>query len=179
MTLESKFRDKYSQYLDNFKELSYDSTKDESLCQDTIHQYHNFDKITKDINHQLNPASPDTVIFKDKTIYCVEFKNSFKRIKAKIIKKKLKDGHQVLSGIIEQLGFDIKDYHLVFCVVYTNPKQPQDDKWQEVHNREESQKIRFEIKQHLGKYFDEIYTNNVDFFRKQFTQKIDPNLSQC
>jgi hypothetical protein len=33
--------------LENFKELSYDDKNNESLCQNTVYKYYNFDKIVK------------------------------------------------------------------------------------------------------------------------------------
>jgi hypothetical protein len=65
--------------LENFKELSYDGINNESLCQNTVYKYYNFDKIVKkeDNNRGRRPASPDALIFKGRKIYCVEFKNSF------------------------------------------------------------------------------------------------------
>ncbi len=170
--LEAKFNAEYSQYLSNFKTLSYDSTNDEYLCQNTTHKYYNFDKIVEKRCPKPTPSSPDTLIFKDKKIYCVEFKNSFKNnINTPNIKKKLKCGHKVLLEIFMELGLKIQDYKLIFCVVYKAPEDYRDYK-----NHIEKQSIHFDLEQYVGEYFDDIITNNVDFFRDQFIKKIDQNL---
>jgi hypothetical protein len=44
---EGKFQAKYLDCLENFKELSYDDKNNESLCQNTVYKYYNFDKIVK------------------------------------------------------------------------------------------------------------------------------------
>jgi hypothetical protein len=47
-----------------------------------------------------------------------------------------------------------------------------------IHYRIKDKRIaQFDLEQYKGKYFDDIVTNNVDFFRKQFIKKINPTLS--
>ncbi|VVH50462.1 hypothetical protein BPUTSESOX_174 [uncultured Gammaproteobacteria bacterium] len=122
MSVEDKFQAKYSQYLENFKELNYDDINQQSLCQNTTHQCYNFDKIVKNRSDKPTPASPDTLIFKKNKIYCVEFKNSFfNRINVPNIKRKLRNGHQVLSAIFIELDLQLKDYQLIFAS-YTRKK---------------------------------------------------------
>jgi len=198
MSLEDEFREKYRPFLADFKRMSYDSYNKESLCQDTSHRYYNFDAIVKDRSYDETPASPDTLIFKNKEIYCIEFKNSFKkRVNAAIIKEKLEKGHEVLSEILTELGFQIKDYHLTFCTVHKGYDETQEKKarigqdrirygveknkiWfdSKQYNDVEKNKIQFDLEQYKGKdkYFDDIITNDVDFFRKQFIQEINKNL---
>ncbi|CAC9579694.1 hypothetical protein [uncultured Gammaproteobacteria bacterium] len=168
MSVEDKFQAKYSQYLENFKELSYDDINQQSLCQNTTHQCYNFDKIVKNRSDKPTPASPDTLIFKKNKIYCVEFKNSFfNRINVPNIKRKLRNGHQVLSAIFIELDLQLKDYQLIFCVVYKK----------EIHHRvRHNARIRFDLQQYKGMYFDDILTNDIDFFREQFIKKINKNL---
>jgi hypothetical protein len=116
MSAEGKFQAKYSDCLENFKELSYDDKNNESLCQNTVYKYYNFDKIVKkeDKDSGHRPASPDALIFKGKIIYCVEFKNSFKEsVRVKSIQNKLQDGYHVLSGIFTELKLKITDYELI------------------------------------------------------------------
>ncbi len=181
MSAEVKFKKEYSEYLTNFKTLSFDNTNDESLCQNTTHKYFNFDEIVKKRYPKLTPSSPDTLIFKDNKIYCVEFKNSFRdRVSAQIIKKKLKNGHEVLSEIFTELGLQIEEYQLIFCVVHKgfddSKVKKQNIQWQNMRYKIKKPIIQFGLKQYKGKYFDDIITNNVDFFRDQFIEKIDKKL---
>ncbi|CAB5502116.1 hypothetical protein [uncultured Gammaproteobacteria bacterium] len=178
MSVKNKFQAEYSQYLENFKELSYDNRNKRSLCQNTTHQYYNFDKIVKDRSNKSTPASPDTLIFKKNKIYCVEFKNSFfNQISASNIKKKLENGHQVLSAIFKELDLQLKDYQLIFCVVCKgfDENEAEKQRWSEIRRGIESE-IRFDLKQYIGVYCDDILTKDIDFFREQFIKKINKNL---
>ncbi|CAC9589177.1 hypothetical protein BPUTSESOX_1820 [uncultured Gammaproteobacteria bacterium] len=170
MSAEGKFQAKYSDCLENFKELSYDGINNESLCQNTVYKYYNFDKIVKkeDNNSGRRPASPDALIFKGRTIYCVEFKNSFEEsVREKSIQNKLKGGYHVLSGIFTELKLKITNYKLIFCVVYKVSKRNR-------KRRSTANSYSFSLKKYG---FNEVITNDVSFFRQQFIEKIGQNLS--
>ncbi len=176
-----KFSAEYSKYLASFKTLSFDKENNQSLCHNTTHQYYNFDEIVKSRNYDFTPASPDTIIFNDNKIYCIEFKNSFRhRVSAKVVKEKVKKGHQVLLEIFQELDLQREDYQLIFCVVHKgfDKSKVNNQRWEEVHDRiKEKHSIQFELEQYKGQYYDDILTNDVDFFRNQFIEKINPNLS--
>ena len=182
MDAEAEFKKEYGNYLADFKTLSLDKTNDESLCQNTTHYYYNFDEIVKDRKDNLTPASPDTLIFNKDKVYCVEFKNQFKkRISTKIIKKKLENGHQVLSEIFTELGLKLKDYCLIFCVVHKgfdeSKTEKKERKWQKIHYHiRDKRTIQFDLAQFKGKYYNDIFTNDVDFFRDQFIKKTNKSL---
>ncbi|CAC9472705.1 hypothetical protein BSPLISOX_1777 [uncultured Gammaproteobacteria bacterium] len=170
MSAEGKFQAKYSDCLENFKELSYDDKNNESLCQNTVYKYYNFDKIVKkeDKDSGHRPASPDALIFKGKIIYCVEFKNSFKEsVRVKDIQNKLQGGYHVLSGIFTELKLKITDYKLIFCVVHKVDKPNRE-------RRPVANSYSFGLKKYG---FNKVITNNVSFFRQQFIEEIDQNLS--
>ncbi len=179
MDAENKFQAEYSDYLTSFKTLSFDDANNESLCQDTTHRYYNFDKIVKSRNKKSTPASPDTIIFKDDKIYCVEFKNSFKEgISPRKLKNKLKDGHQVLKEIFTELNLQLKEYQLIFCVVHKGfgKNKTKESAQTKMHRKFQKSVIQFDLKKFKGVYFDDIVTNDIDFFRQQFIAKINPNL---
>lgn len=182
MCIEDKFTKKYSACLTDFKTLSFDSKNKKSLCQNTTHKYFNFDEIVKKRNCKPTPASPDALIFKDNKIYCVEFKNSFNdNVKASVIKKKLENGHKVLSEIFTELSLQLKNYQLIFCVVHKGFNETEVEKknrkWEKLRYRiKERHIIQFDLAQFKGKYFDEIITKDVNFFRDQFIEKIDSDL---
>jgi hypothetical protein len=73
MSVEDKFQAKYSQYLENFKELNYDDINQQSLCQNTTHQCYNFDKIVK--NRSDKPTPDNNAIIKIKFIFGVKLCN--------------------------------------------------------------------------------------------------------
>jgi hypothetical protein len=129
-----------------------------------------------DKNSGYTPASPDALIFKGKTIYCVEFKNSFENhIKDKNIRNKAKNGYEVLSNIFTKLELKITDYELIFCVVHKGRKE--EDIWSSLKYKQKKRSIQFDLEQYRGSLFADIFTNDIDFFKGQFIKKIDQNLS--
>lgn len=175
MNLKEYFNNNYSDFLDNFKELSYDSTHREHLCTNETYKYHNFDKIVKKKYPTKTPSSVDTVIFKNNKIYLVEFKNQERRIVVvKEIKKKLKSSVDFLNENIQELSLNRQDYKFIFCVVF---KRHTSSKIR-IKNRSITNKICFDLQQYINKdCVDSIVTNNVDFFRDQFIQKTNKQLT--
>ncbi len=178
MDAEVKFKKEYSKYLTNFKALSFDDANKESLCQNTTHKYYNFDKIVKKRHPNSTPSSPDTLIFKGNKVYCVEFKNSLKEnIKTSIIKKKIEKGHEVLSEIFTELGLQIKEYQLIFCVVYKKSRAENIPNNRYIYQDSvQSRVIHFDLGQYKPDFYSDIFTDDVDFFRDQFIEKIDKKL---
>lgn len=176
--LESKFNAKYSQYLSNFKDMSVDQEHQEKtpLCSDTLHKFYNFDKIIKEKYPNKHPASPDTLIFKNNIVYCVEFKNLTQKKASKHksnIQKKVKQGKEVLLQIFKDLSINCENLNFEFCLVYKNPPE---NKHGDYAINIESRKIHFGLKSYTPELYKNIYTQPVDFFRAQFIKKINPNL---
>ncbi|SFV88989.1 hypothetical protein MNB_SUP05-SYMBIONT-7-620 [hydrothermal vent metagenome] len=185
-SLQKKFESKYQHTLENFKQLSLDTDNNESLCSDTCHKYCNFDTITKQRCQEQNidkKTSVDTIIFKGNRVYCVEFKNKTRPIKSRDFKQKMIDSKQTLLVILEELKEKYIKYEFIFCAVHKG----HNDTSQTILEREQSEyhyhfqstnRLQRELEglnQKEGIFF-KVLADDVDFFRKQFIQKINKNL---
>ncbi|KAF3978184.1 MAG: hypothetical protein HFP77_03265 [Methylococcales symbiont of Iophon sp. n. MRB-2018] len=187
-SLKDKFECKYEATLKNFKELSLDGDKNQSLCVNTSHKHCNFDTITQQICSSQNinqRQSADTIIFLDKTIYCVEFKNkALPGIKLRDFKQKIIDSKKTLLEILNSLRENHKEYRFIFCAVHNGHQESKEEKLNNIelqyqYNFEHQNLLELNLKQFnvdKGNIFNEIFAEDVDFFRQQFTEKIDGNL---
>ena len=174
--LESKFAAKYNDYLADFKTMSADTEHPNKapLCSDTHHKYYNFDAIVQATYSNNQPASVDTIVIKNNTIYCVEFKNLTKIKVNKYkenIKQKLIGSEQALTKIFKNLDENCQNFKFIFCVVFKSHPNRYD-----YAGSIENKGIYFDLAQFKGKYYNDIITQGVDFFRRQFIKKIDQNL---
>ncbi|OIR24379.1 hypothetical protein [Bathymodiolus thermophilus thioautotrophic gill symbiont] len=175
--LELKFKAKYSNYLSDFKTMSIDKEHPNKtpLCIDTYHKFYNFDEIVKNECPRKHPASLDTLILKKNTIYCIEFRNLSKvktnKHKNKL-QNKLQEGKDALLGILKNLSIQHKGLEFIFCVVYKTPKQGKYNYADNIASRV----IHFDLSQYKPSLYNDIYTQPVDFFRKEFIKKINPTL---
>ena len=165
------FKQKYISYTSTFKETSLDTDNNVYLCQDESIDVINFDKIIEDIypNSNIRPQSFDTIYFdnRNKTIYLVEFKNQKKPNKEEV-EGKLTDGKKELDILLNQLNITKSNYTFTFCLVY-NKFKPKYERYK----RGLFKSITFEF---LNKYkengfIDDIYTEDVSFFTKQFEKQ--------
>jgi hypothetical protein len=168
--LSRLFKINFSEFISTLKDTSFDDKNGIYLCNNITEEVYNFDKIVRDRYNYPFPSSPDLIMIYENTIYLIEFKNQdFKRIKAGIVKKKLQDGQDIISKIFVDLGLDISNYKFNFCVVYKN----------KLHKHRigtQRASIRFELEQYKNNFFDNIYTNNVDYFTSEFKKYFNKDL---
>lgn len=160
----SIFLSKFKPFISTLKETSFDKENKVYLCKDEIQKVYDFDKIIKNLYPLKQPASYDALIIDNQNIYCIEFKNQKANIikkDSKQIQKKLLNGKEALNNIFLQYNMGIKDYNFIYCVAYQNNK----DKWR---RRIERNKIQFGLEAYKGQYFDEIYTNDIQFFTNEY-----------
>lgn len=170
--IHSTFKSKYHTYESTLKLTSYDDEKDQYLCEDKSAKVYDFDKIVKDKYPLKQPSSYDALLFKDDTVFCVEFKNQkYSDIDRTEIKKKLTNGKDVLSTILSENNISQRDYKFVFCVAY-NTKA---DRWKRAIAKNE---VQFELSSYVPEYFDEVYTNDVDFFKNEY-KKVFKKMLEC
>jgi hypothetical protein len=171
------FRQKYIAHISTFKETSLDSDNNIYLCQDETVETINFDKIIEEKYPDSNkrPQSFDCVYLDkySKNIYLIEFKNEKKPDKENI-RGKLLDGKKELFILLDELKVPTIDYKFIFCLVY-NKYHPKYER----HKRGLFKSITFEF---LNEYkdsgfIDDIYTEDVNFFTKQFKKKTLKELS--
>jgi len=176
------FVQKYSSYLSTFKETSLDDHHKEKskeyLCQDTTQEVINFDKIVENRYPDANkrPKTFDAIYFdkENNHLYMVEFKNQKKPDK-KEVEEKLLEGKREFDLLMSDLNIAKSDYRFTFCLVYNKfiPKE-------ERHKRGLYKSITFEFLNRYkeSSFVDDIYTENVPFFTKQFKIKTLKEL-QC
>jgi len=167
-------------YLSTFKETSLDNHhKDKSkeyLCMDESQEVINFDKIIEDKypDSNIRPKAFDAIYFDkfNNNIYLVEFKNQKKPDK-KEVEGKLINGKKELDLLLNDLNMSKNDYKFIFCLVYKKyvPKS-------ERFKRGLFKSVTFEFLNRYkeNKFIDDIYTEDVSFFTKQFKKKMSKDL---
>ena len=171
--VHSIFKSQYKRYVSSLKETSFDKEKHEYLCQDTNQKVYDFDKIVKDKFPKRQPSSYDALLLNklDNKIYCIEFKNQkYSDINRTVIAKKLQNGKDVLNKIFGEHNISASEYKFIYCVVYKNTAS----KWRQGIEKNE---IQFELAEYKGRYFDEIYTNDVQFFTKEYKKHFHKDLT--
>lgn len=162
--LKSKYE--YNECLDTLKETSKDTQNNEYLCQSDMLVY-DFDCIVKKLYPQKQPASYDSLMIDEnrKIVYCIEFKNQIpSAIKNQNIVKKLTNGKEILDTICDNDNVQKRDYRFIYCVVHKATKT-------RYKNHISDREIKFELQQYKGTYFDDIVTNNIDFFKNEFNKE--------
>ncbi len=165
------FHKEYSSYISTFKETSFDSDNNIYLCQDESIEIINFDKIIKNKypNSYTRPQSFDAIYFdkSSKNIYLVEFKNQ-KKPEKKEVEGKLLDGKQEFDLLLNNLNISKSNYKFIFCLVY-NKFKPKEERFK----RGLFKSITFEFlkKYNENGFVNDIYTEDVEFFTKQFKKK--------
>ncbi len=170
---------KFKAFFSTFKETSEDNgSKDVTpnyLCTDTSQKVINFDKIIENRFPDSNtrPQSFDAVYIHDNRVYCIEFKNQ-KNPDNKDLKGKLLDGKKELDTILGEMNVRKDDYSFIYCVVHKNCK-PHHDRYKCGIAKGEP---RFALQEYKDKGFiDDIFTEDVNFFTKQFKEQTSKELA--
>lgn len=158
-----------SSYQKTLKEISFDKTNEVYLCNDEQNVYCDFDSYVKDQFPSKQPASPDTLMFIEDTIFMVEFKNQKPAdIDPENIRTKLEKGKAVLLDLLRNCNIAQKDYKFVFCVVHKNNER----RWQQGIAKNT---IQFGLEKYKNVLFDEIFTNDIDWFKNQYKKYFQVN----
>ncbi len=106
------------------------------------------------------------------TLYLIEFKNQKKPDKEEI-EGKLLDGKREFILLLDDLKISTNSYKFIFCLVY-NKFKPKHER----HKRGLFKSVTFEFlnKYKENKFIDDIFTEDVDFFTKQFKNKTSKEL---
>ena len=157
----------YDKCWKSLKETSFDERNKIYLCQSEMKVF-DFDCIVKTLYPKKQPSSYDALIVnqKDKRVYCVEFKNQkFSEIDKTNLQKKWKNGKDILTDICKQNNVQQHLYTFIYCVVFKQNKGG-------YRNGIKNSTIRFDLEQYKNKHFDEIITNDIVFFTKEFKKKM-------
>jgi hypothetical protein len=161
------FKQNFSYSFDTLKNTSYDKENKIYLCNSNISVI-NFDKIAKKLYPHKNPSSYDSLIIEEniKKVFFIEFKNQKRSdISRQNIHKKIKSSDDTLKDICKKHNVKKDNYSYTLCVVYKQTNS------QYEYRRFEKNIIHFEIEQYIPKYCDNIITNDILFFKKEFKKK--------
>lgn len=163
----------YKTYISTFKETSLDNhhrdVENEYLCQDESQEVINFDKIIehKYPNPYDRPKTFDALYIDDSDVYLIEFKNQQKPNNEEVIGK-LIDGKKELDEILGAVNVRKENYNFIYCVVHKNCK-PHFNRYKCGITKELP---RFALAKYKENGFvHDIYTEDVNFFTKQFKKK--------
>lgn len=160
--IKSIFKSKFKDFQSTLKDTSFDKIKTEYLCNDESQKVFDFDSIIKKTYPKKQPASYDALLLDDNNIFCIEFKNErYSDVDKKQLHLKLTNSKKAMDDIFLENNINKKEYKFVFCVAYKNTRT----RWQ---RGIEKNTVQFDLEQYKGKYFDEIYTNDVRFFTNEY-----------
>ena len=154
------------QYKSTLKKTSLDDIGNKHLCNNMTHIVYDMDHVKDQNCPKPAISSSDALMIKNTIIYLIEFKNSsIKRVKAKVIKNKLKGSRIIMKKLFSYLQLKKCSYRFVYCVVYNDIKS------KSYHRGIRKAKLRFDLKDYPDNFFDEIYTNDISFFKKEFNKQ--------
>jgi len=173
----SYFIRSYQSFQTTFKESSFDSDNSQYLCTDETQKVINFDALieNKYPNSNTRPKSFDALYVYGDNIFCIEFKNQKpSQIDNQDICKKLTEGKAQLGTLLQSLNIRSNNYNFIYCVVYKRCVEPRDRYKCGI----EKGKILFGLEQYKQQgLVKEIFTDNIDFFTKQFKKQFKKELS--
>jgi len=168
--LKEFIEEELKEFKSTFKDTSLDDNGNkpkEYLCQDDKTEVFDFDKYIES-KYAIRPASPDAIYIGNKKFYFVEFKNSRSSdIDTQNIKEKFRSGTKILKALLKD--FTPKDNKFIFCVVY----KPKAKSKYFNSSHIESRIVEFGLEEEnnkLGNFYDELKTQDVDFYKKTFTE---------
>ena len=171
----SQFIRKYQKFNSTFKITSFDSDNNEYLCMDESQEVINYDKIIEEKypDSNIRPKTFDSIYIDNTNIYLVEFKNE-KKPNKKEIEDKLLAGKKELDRLFKDLNISKKEYQFIFCLAY-NKYKPKHERFKQ--GLFKSTTFEF-LHQHKNNgIIDDIYTEDVNFFTKQFKKQLQKELA--
>jgi len=167
--LEQNFKDFFSTFKETSKDNHDKGELPQYLCMDESQNVINFDKIMEDRYPDPNnrPQSFDAVYIYHDKVYCIEFKNQ-RNPDNKDLKGKLLDGKNEFDKILGEINVRKDDYSFIYCVAHKNCKPH--------HDRYKCGIAKGVPRFALGKYkesgfIDDIFTEDINFFTKQFKKQ--------
>ncbi len=172
----SQFMKNYHDFNSTFKESSFDSENCEYVCNDESQEVINFDKIieSKYPDSNSRPKSFDAMYRYNNIIFCIEFKNQKpSQIDNLSVQEKIIDGKAELDKLLQEFSIQIKDYDFVYCVAYKKCVEPRDRYKCGI----DKGKILFGLEKYKQESLvKDIFTNNVEFFTKEFKKRLQKEL---
>ncbi|MGL4448680.1 MAG: hypothetical protein ACRCZA_07610 [Shewanella sp.] len=155
-------------FASTLKATSYDEQHQTYLCRDeSCAPVYDFDAYVKERCLKPTPASPDAIYIGHKDLYFVEFKNQRANdVDKEQMQRKFIAGTKVLNQLLTD--FAAKDCRFHFCVVVKSQPKP---KFMDARHIGKSV-VRYglaELNYAHGNFYDRIFSEDVDFYRRQFS----------
>ncbi len=167
-SLKDYLSKKLSGYESTFRETSLDKENNQNICHNTTEVVYDFDKFVRHNHPKKQPASPDAIYIGNKKFYFVEFKNSkTSNITNSEIRSKFISGTKILQGLLQD--FTARDNKFIFCVVYKSSSKPKYMNYSHIEKNISKFGLDEENKK-LDNFYNEIITQNVDFYKRQFNE---------
>ena len=172
-----QFISTYQFFKSTFRETSFDSDNSHYLCTDESCEVINFDNVVEEKYPDSNtrPKSFDALYVYKNIIFCIEFKNQKpSQVNNQDVGGKLTEGKAELDTLLQTLNIQVNEYSFVYCVAYKKCIEPRDRYKCGI----EKGKVLFGLEQykHQG-LVKEIFTDNVDFFTKEFKKQFQKELA--
>ena len=171
-----QFKKEFISFTSTFKTTSFDSENSTSLCYDETQEVLDFDAIVEDLypNSNERPKSFDALYVYKNLLFCIEFKNQKpSQIDNAEVQGKLEKGKKELVRLLQDRNIQKNSYNFVYCVVYKKCIEPRDRYKCGI----EKGKIQFGLEKYEQNGFvKRVYTENVDFFTKQFKKQFQKEL---
>ena len=154
----------YTNSFDSLKNISHDTENNIYMCQSDMRVV-NFDHLTRELNPVKQPSSYDGLLINEslKKVYCIEFKNQITaQIDNQKLHKKVEDSSNTIQSVCKAHNVAFKEYKLILCIVYkSNPIKHK-------YHRFKENIIHFGLDIYRDQYFNEVITNDIEFFKKEF-----------
>ena len=157
----------YINSFDSLKNISHDYENNTYMCQSNM-KVINFDHLTKELNPIKQPSSYDGLLINEslKKVYCIEFKNqTTAQIDNQKLHKKIKDSNNTIQSVCKTHNVAFREYKLILCIVYKSSLI------KHRYHRFKENIIHFGLDIYRDQYFNEIITNDIEFFKKEFNTK--------
>ncbi len=170
------FYKEFAPFLSTLKETSFDDFHNVYLCKDTSQAVFNFDAFIRSRypDGTIRPKSFDALLFYEKFVFCIEFKNE-EPIKIDIheLKGKIKEGKEELVKLFTQLNIEKRDYNFIYCIVYKDCKTS----FENYRYRVQKCAVEFSLEELKENAFvKEVSINSLTFFTKEFQKLLKKEL---
>jgi len=172
-----QFQRDFASFSSTFKVTSRDGNHSAHLCNDESQEVLDFDAIVEDLypNSNTRPKSFDALYIHQNLLFCVEFKNQKpSQINNRDIQEKLEKGKEELVRLLQERHIQQKSFDFIYCVVYKQHQEPR-DRYKSGIGKEA---IRFGLEKYEQNGFvKKVFTENVNFFTKQFEKQLQKELA--
>ena len=172
-----QFQRDFASFSSTFKVTSRDGNHFAHLCNDESQEVLDFDAIVQNLYPDSNtrPKSFDALYIHQNLLFCVEFKNQKpSQINNRDIQEKLEKGKGELVQLLQERHIQQKSFDFIYCVVYRQHQEPRERYKSGIGKGT----IRFGLEKYEQNGFvKKVFTENVNFFTKQFEKQLQKELA--